>query len=42
MSAGNHFIYVKYFKDSYTDDNNDSLQFKVAITLNESFTPGTY
>ena len=33
MSAGNHFIYVKYFKDQYTDSNNDSLQFKVAITL---------
>lgn len=42
MSAGDHYIYVKYFKDSYTDSNNDSLQFKVAITLNESFTPGTY
>lgn len=42
VSAGNHFIYVKYFKDQYTDNGNDSLQFKVAITLNESFTPGTY
>lgn len=42
ISAGDHYIYVKYFKDSYTDSNNDSLQFKVAISLNESFTPGTY
>lgn len=42
MSAGNHFIYVKYFKDQYTDSYNDSLQFKVAITLNEPFTPTTY
>lgn len=42
VSAGNHYIYVKYFKDQYTDSNNDSLQFKVSITLNESFTPGTY
>lgn len=42
VTAGNHYIYVKYFKDQYTDSNNDSLQFKVAITLNESFTPGTY
>ena len=42
MSAGNHYITVKYFKDNYTDSNNDSLQFKVAITLNEPFTPGTY
>lgn len=42
VTAGDHYIYVKYFKDQYTDENNDSLQFKVAITLNESFTPGTY
>ena len=42
VSAGNHFIYVKYFKDQYTDENNDSLQFKVTITLNEPFTPRTY
>ena len=42
VTAGDHYIYVKYFKDQYTDSNNDSLQFKVAITLNESFTPGTY
>lgn len=42
MSAGNHYITVKYFKDNYTDSNNDSLQFKVAITLNEPFTPVTY
>ena len=42
MAAGDHFIYAKYFKDNYTDSGNDSLQFKVAITLNEPFTPGTY
>ena len=42
MSAGDHFVYVKYFKDNYTDSYNDSLQFKVAITLNEPFTPGVY
>lgn len=42
MTAGDHYIYVKYFKDQYTDSNNDSLQFKVAITLNEPFTPSTY
>lgn len=42
MPAGEHFIYAKYFKDNYTDSNNDSLQFKVAITLNEPFTPGVY
>jgi hypothetical protein len=42
MAAGDHYIYVKYFKDQYTDSNNDSLQFKVAITLNEPFTPSTY
>lgn len=42
MPAGEHYIYAKYFKDNYTDDNNDSLQFKIAITLNEPFAPGTY
>lgn len=42
VSAGDHYIYVKYFKDQYTDSGNDSLQFRVAITLNEPFTPGTY
>ena len=42
MSAGEHFIYVKYFKDQYTDSNNDSLQFKVSISLNSQFTPSTY
>lgn len=42
MSAGDHSIWVKYSKDDGTASNNDTLQFKVAITLNESFTPGTY
>lgn len=42
IPAGDHYIYAKYFKDNYTDDGNDSLQFKVAIVLNESFTPGEY
>ena len=42
VSAGDHYIYVKYFKDQYTDENNDSLQFKVAITLNEPYTPSVY
>ena len=42
MSAGTHEIYVKYFKDNYTDSYNDSLQFKVAITLNEPWSQDTY
>lgn len=42
MSAGTHTIYVKYFKDQYTDSYNDSLQFKVEITLNESWSPAEY
>ena len=42
MSAGDHSIWVKYSKDDASDDNNDTLQFKVAITLDEPFTPGTY
>ena len=42
MSAGDHSIWVKYSKDDASDANNDTLQFKVAITLEEPFTPGTY
>ena len=42
MSAGKHSIWVKYSKDDASDANNDTLQFKVAITLNEPFTPGVY
>ena len=42
MSAGEHSIWVKYSKDDASDANNDTLQFKVAITLNEPFTPSTY
>lgn len=42
MSAGDHSIWVKFSKDDASDANNDTLQFKVAITLNEPFTPGTY
>lgn len=42
MPAGDHSIWVKYSKDDASDSNNDTLQFKVAITLDEPFTPGTY
>lgn len=42
MSAGDHSIWVKYSKDDASDSGNDTLQFKVSITLNEPFTPGTY
>lgn len=42
MPAGEHSIWVKFSKDDASDSNNDTLQFKVAIALNESFTPGTY
>lgn len=31
MEAGEHFVYVKYRKDSSVNRNNDSLQFKVVI-----------
>lgn len=34
MTAGEHYIDVKYSKDDASYDNNDTLQFKVAITLN--------
>lgn len=32
VSAGSHYIYVKYRKDSSANSNNDTLQFKVAIS----------
>lgn len=42
MSAGEHYIDIKYSKDDASDDHNDTLQFKFEITLNEPFTPTTY
>ena len=42
MEAGDHSIWVKYSKDDASASNNDTLQFKVAITLDEPFTPGTF
>lgn len=42
MSAGDHSIWVKYSKDDASNSNYDTLQFKVAITLEEPFTPGAY
>ena len=36
MSAGEHYIDVKYSKDDASAANNDTLQFKVSITLNET------
>lgn len=32
VSTGDHFVDVKYIKDSSADSNNDSLQFTVEIT----------
>lgn len=29
IEAGEHFIDIKFRKDSYTDDNNDNLQWKI-------------
>ena len=40
VSAGEHYIDVKYSKDDASDANNDTLQFKVSVTLNS--TPPTY
>lgn len=42
IPAGEHYIYVKYFKDNYTDDYNDSLQFRVEITPNEQYSTDPY
>lgn len=42
IPAGSHFVYVKYFKDNYTDSNNDTLQFKVTVTPNETYDAKPY
>lgn len=42
LTAGDHFIYVKFTKDDATASNNDTLQFKVTVTMTGSFTPLTY
>lgn len=42
LTAGDHFIYVKYSKDDASDANNDTLQFKVSIALDEPFTPSSH
>lgn len=42
LTAGDHYIYVKYTKDDATSSNNDTLQFKVAVALTGSFTPSDY
>ena len=42
MSAGDHFIDVKYSKDDASDANSDTLQFKVSIELNEPYSPTPY
>jgi hypothetical protein len=41
VSAGEHFIDVKYSKDDASDANNDTLQFKVTVTMG-SWYPKTY
>ena len=41
MSAGEHYIDVKYSKDDASDANNDTLQFKVAVTMGSGW-PKTY
>lgn len=42
LEAGDHEIYIKYSKDDASNDHNDTLQFKLAITLDEPFTPGSH
>lgn len=42
MSSGEHSIWVKYSKDDASAANNDTLQFKVAVSLDEPYTPATY
>lgn len=42
VSAGEHFIDVKFSKDEATNSNNDSLRFKVEITPLETIPTGYY
>ena len=42
VSAGSHFIDVKYSKDDASAANNDTLQFQVVITYSQSVTYYTY
>lgn len=42
VSAGEHYIDVKYKKDAYTDSYNDTLQFRIKIELNEPVDDGTF
>ena len=42
VSAGSHFIDVKYSKDDSSAANNDTLQFKVTITYSQSVTYYSY
>lgn len=42
VSAGNHFIDVKYSKDDASAANNDTLQFKVTITYNQAVSYYSY
>lgn len=42
MESGTHYIDIKYRKDTYTDSNNDTLQFKIAsiepLEVNDYYT----
>ena len=42
VSAGSHFIEVKYGKDDATDSNNDNLQFKVELEATSAGGDYTY
>lgn len=42
VSAGEHFIDVKYSKDDASSANNDTLQFKVTITYSQSVSYYSY
>lgn len=42
VPAGQHFIEAKFSKDQYTNDGNDSLQFKVSIEALEPLNTYTY
>lgn len=42
MFVGEHFVDIKYKKDSYTDSNNDTLQFRIEIIMDDQDSTDTW
>lgn len=42
MFVGEHFVDIKYKKDAYTDSNNDTLQFRIEIIMDDQDSTDTW